>query len=217
MTDALGRREDGDQHLDAAVVGVPQPLVQVAGVVDGGDARVEHLCPPAPCRRGVGERPCLVGILGEDDLAPRRIVRLEHALRAARATAEQRGRLGEDPATVLYHVRTLVRTGFLAREDERRGRRGAKEIPYRSTRKSWTLSFEPDAVGHLAMLDATRAELVEAGPDAVLTLTRMAVRLDAARLEELERRIVEFVNDADDADGSGDESIGVLIAVHRRR
>ena len=29
--------------------------------------------------------------------------------------------LGRDPASVLYHVRRLVRTGFLAPEQERRG------------------------------------------------------------------------------------------------
>lgn len=126
-------------------------------------------------------------------------------------------RLGQRPATVFYHVRTLERTGFLRREEDRRGRRGAREIPYRSTRKSWTLSFEPDSAGHLAMLDAARSELVEAGADAVLTLTRMAVRLDATRLEELERMVVKLVNEADAADGSGEEPIGILIAVHRRR
>ena len=144
-----------------------------------------------------------------------RILRL--CLDEALTNRELAERLGEQPATILYHVRTLVRTGFLRREAERRGRRGAREVPYRSTKKSWTLSFEPDAAGHLAMLDATRSELVEAGADAVLTLTRMAVRLDAKRIEELERLVVKLVNEADAADGSGEEAIGILIAVHRRR
>jgi DNA-binding transcriptional ArsR family regulator len=144
-----------------------------------------------------------------------RILRL--CLDDALTNRELADRLEEQPATVLYHVRTLVRTGFLRREDERRGRRGAREVPYRSTRKSWALSFEPDMVGHLAMLDATRSELIEAGPEAVLTLTRMAIRLDAERLEALERAVVDLVNEADAADGSGAEPIGILIAVHRRR
>jgi predicted ArsR family transcriptional regulator len=47
--------------------------------------------------------------------------------------------LGRDPASVLYHVRTLVRTGFLVAEGERRGARGAREVPYRATGKSWVL------------------------------------------------------------------------------
>jgi DNA-binding transcriptional ArsR family regulator len=126
-------------------------------------------------------------------------------------------RLGEQPATMLHHVRTLVRTGFLRREEMRRGRRGAREIPYRATRKSWALSFEPDTVGHLAMLDATRAELVESGPEAVLALTRMGIRVSPERLEELERRTVELVEAAEAADGSGTERVGLLVAVHRRR
>lgn len=148
---------------------------------------------------------------------PLRLRILRICLDEALTNHEIADRLGEQPATVLYHVRTLVRTGFLRREEERRGRRGAREIPYRSTRKSWALSFEPDAVGHLAMLDATRSELIEAGPEAVLSLTRMAVRLDASRLEELERAVVELVNRAEATDGTGTEPIGILIAVHRRR
>lgn len=144
-----------------------------------------------------------------------RILRL--CLDEALTNREIADRLGEQPATVLYHVRTLVRTDFLRREEERRGRRGSREIPYRSTKKSWTLSFDAGTTGHLAMVDATRSELIEAGPDAVLDLVRMAVRLDPAVLARLERRITKLVADADAADGSGDESIGILIAVHRRR
>jgi DNA-binding transcriptional ArsR family regulator len=48
--------------------------------------------------------------------------------------------LGKDPGTVLHHVRTLVRTGFLVAEEVRQGEKGALEKPYRSTGKSWTLS-----------------------------------------------------------------------------
>ena len=144
-----------------------------------------------------------------------RILRL--CLDEALTNRELADRLNEQPATVLYHVRTLVLTGFLRREVERRGRRGAREVPYRSTRKSWALSFEPDTAGHLAMLDATRSELIEAGPEAVLTLTRMSIRLDAERLEALERAVVELVNQAEAADGTGTEPIGILVAVHRRR
>src|ERR1700760_4939847 len=33
-----------------------------------------------------------------------------------------------DPASVLFHVRTLVRTGFLEPGPERRGTRGSREI-----------------------------------------------------------------------------------------
>lgn len=126
-------------------------------------------------------------------------------------------RLGEQPATVLYHVRTLVKTGFLEAQGERRGRRGAREIPYLSTRKSWTLSFEPDTAAHVAMLDAARAELVDSGPEAVLELVRLAVRLRPEQLDALGRRVVELVTEADAADDPAGEPIGIFIAVHRRR
>ena len=144
-----------------------------------------------------------------------RILRL--CLDEAHTNREIADRLGQQPATVLYHVRTLERTGFLRREAERRGRRGAREIPYRATKKSWALSFEPDQAGHLALFDATRAELVESGPESVLSLTRMAVRLGPEQLAELERRIVELVEHADADDGSGKEAVGLLVTVHRRR
>jgi DNA-binding transcriptional ArsR family regulator len=144
-----------------------------------------------------------------------RILRL--CLDEALTNRELADRVDQDPATVLYHVRTLLRTGFLRREAERRGRRGAREIPYRSTLKSWTLSFEPDTTGTLAMIDATRSELVEAGADGVLELIRTALRLAPERLEALRRRVQGLIEDTMADDGSGDESVGILIAVHRRR
>src|SRR5258706_5367420 len=52
--------------------------------------------------------------------------------------------LGEHPATVLHHVRTLLRNGFIAADPERRGPRGTVEYPYRSTGRSWSLSIEDD-------------------------------------------------------------------------
>lgn len=144
-----------------------------------------------------------------------RILRL--CLDEALTNRQLADRLGEQPATVLYHVRTLAKTGFLAAQEERRGRRGAREIPYLSTRKSWTLSLGPDTAAHVAMLDAARAELVDSGPDAVLELIRLAVRLRPDQLGALGRRIAELVKEADAADGPGGEPIGIFIAVHRRR
>jgi DNA-binding transcriptional ArsR family regulator len=144
-----------------------------------------------------------------------RILRL--CLDEALTNRELADRLDQDPATVLYHVRTLLRTGFLRREAERRGRRGAREIPYRSTRKSWTLSFEPDTTGTLAMVDATRSELAEAGADGVLELIRTAARLSPERVGELLTRVQALIEETVADDGSGDESVGILVAVHRRR
>jgi len=74
--------------------------------------------------------------------------------------------LGKDPGTVLHHVRTLVKSGFLVPDEVRQGEKGALEKPYRATGKSWTLSLEespvPEGIDAQAMLEAFRAELAEA-------------------------------------------------------
>jgi DNA-binding transcriptional ArsR family regulator len=125
-------------------------------------------------------------------------------------------RLGEQPATVLYHVRTLARNGFLEAEAERRGRRGAREIPYRATRKSWTLDLQPGATTHTAPVDAFRAELAEAGPESVLQTIRLGVRLSPPALERILRRLASAATAAHDADDPAGDSVSIYIGVHRR-
>lgn len=143
-----------------------------------------------------------------------RILRL--CLDESLSNGELAERLGEQPATVLYHVRTLVREGFLVRDPERRGRRRARELPYRSTRKSLTLDFGLDAGGHLAVMDAVRAELAEAGPEAVLTLARLGVRLPPDRLGALVDALTALFNETDAADDPAGEPVGLMLVVHRR-
>lgn len=85
--------------------------------------------------------------------------------------------LGRDPATTLHHVRTLVRAGFLEPQPPRRGARGAKEIPYRSTGLSWRL----DGVGATSAVAeaALRAYLDEISRVEATELrqTRLVLRL----------------------------------------
>ena len=129
--------------------------------------------------------------------------------------------LGKDPGTVLHHVRTLVKTGFLVPDEVRQGDKGALEKPYRATGKSWTLSLEessvPPGVDAQAMLDAFQAELAEAGPGAAAGFNRLALTLNKASREELESRVLaildEFVTRPADPDG---EPYGLLFAMHRR-
>lgn len=126
-------------------------------------------------------------------------------------------RLGIDPATLLHHVRTLVRTDFLMAEPPRAGARGAREKPYRATGKSWTLevSLEEAPGGPLAHLDALRAELAESGEP--VTSTRFAVRLRQDDLDELGERLLALADEftaRDDPDGI---PVGFLLAGHRRR
>ena len=129
--------------------------------------------------------------------------------------------LGKDPGTVLHHVRTLVKTGFLVPDEIRQGAKGALEKPYRATGKSWSLSLEessvPPGVDAQAMLDAFQAELAEAGPGAPAAFNRLALTLNKASREELESRVLaildEYVTRPPDPDG---EPYGLLFAMHRR-
>jgi GNAT superfamily N-acetyltransferase/DNA-binding transcriptional ArsR family regulator len=128
--------------------------------------------------------------------------------------------LGEHPATVLHHVRTLLRNDFIAAEPERRGPRGTIEKPYRSTGRSWSLRID-DAQGvadvSRAALDAFLAEVRDAAPSADLHTSRIAVNLTPAARDELERRFGELLAEyaAREPDPQG-EPWGVLVATHRR-
>ena len=118
-----------------------------------------------------------------------RILRL--CLDGALTNKEIAHRLGKDPASVLYHVRRLVRTGFLVPEPARRGTRGAREVPYRATGKSWVLDVvEPEVrrAGSVAMFEAFVAEAQAAGLDRV-TMTRLGLRLTDSERRELNHRL----------------------------
>jgi GNAT superfamily N-acetyltransferase len=128
--------------------------------------------------------------------------------------------LGENPATVLHHVRTLLRTGFIAAEPERPGPRGTVEKPYRSTGRSWSLKIEDDrglADVSRAAFDAFVAEVNDAYPEADLHTSRLAVNLTPeARLaldEKLGAVLAEYAVTAPDSAG---EPSAVFVATHRR-
>ena len=143
-----------------------------------------------------------------------RILRL--CLDEARTNRELATRLGEQPATTLYHVRTLAQNGFLVAEAARRGRRGAREIPYRATRKSWDLDLPTGPRTHTAPVDAFRAELAQAGPESVLTSIRLGVRLTPEALERLLEEIGTAALHAHDADDPAGEPVSIYVGVHRR-
>jgi predicted ArsR family transcriptional regulator len=148
---------------------------------------------------------------------PMRLRVLRLCLDEALTNRDLADRLRAEPATVLYHVRTLVRTGFLAPESERRGRRGAREIPYRATGKSWNLDFEPQGSGFLAPVDAFRTEAAEAGAEAMLESVRLGVRLGPEALERLQRRLAEAAAEAHAADDPDGDAVSLYIGLHRRR
>jgi DNA-binding transcriptional ArsR family regulator len=116
---------------------------------------------------------------------------LRACLHEARTNKEIAAIVGRDPASVLHHVRTLVRTGFLAAEDERRGTRGAREIPYRATRKSWHLSTPAQ---DRAMLDAF-VEEVSLVPADLVDAARLGLQLSPADMAEFRVRLRTLLDD----------------------
>ena len=121
-------------------------------------------------------------------------------------------RLGRNPASVLHHVRTLVDTGFLVAEPVRRGTRGAREVPYRATRKSWYLA-DPPAVER-AMLDAFLAEASRVPLDR-LEMMRLGLRLSPEDLAEFRDRMQGLLDEfAERPRVPGAPAWSVFVALH---
>lgn len=148
-----------------------------------------------------------------------RIIRL--CLHEALTNKEIADRLGKDPATTLYHVRLLVRTGFLNAEKVRTGQRGAMEKPYRSTGKSWVLSVsrpEDQEAVSLAVIDALRQEVADAGPGAIVAGARLGLKLSDEAAADLSDRLESLVQElAARDDDPGGKPYGLYIALHHRR
>jgi len=125
--------------------------------------------------------------------------------------------LGKDPATTLHHVRTLVDSGFLEPLPPRTGTRGARERPYRSTGKSWTLTYGPELDQGAAMVDALRAELADV-PHDQRQLTRLALRLSPDQRAKLEDGLMALIDEAASWDPVPDgEPWALFIALHPRQ
>ncbi|HEY2674472.1 MAG TPA: winged helix-turn-helix domain-containing protein [Rugosimonospora sp.] len=123
-----------------------------------------------------------------------RILRL--CLDRALTNKEIAARLDLNPATTLHHVRTLVATGFLAAGPERRGARGAREVPYLATGKSWTLDVHESGVegSGEAMIEAFLDE-VRLVDQTEMRLGRLGLRLDEHELQELRDRVAELLDE----------------------
>jgi DNA-binding transcriptional ArsR family regulator len=157
---------------------------------------------------------------------PLRIRILRLCLDRARTNSELAAALDQRPATTLYHVRTLLRTGFLVEEPQRPGPRGTVEKPYRATGKSARLddamSREDTAVMR-AIVEAVAAEVDEAGPGALLDGVRMPLWLTPDQLADLLgqfRAIFEKLPSADEYIATeaapGTDPYALLLVVHKR-
>jgi DNA-binding transcriptional ArsR family regulator len=157
---------------------------------------------------------------------PLRIRILRLCLDRARTNSELATALGQQPATVLYHVRTLLRTGFLVEEPQRPGPRGTIEKPYRATGKSARLddTMSGSDTGVLrAILGAVAAEVSEAGPDAVLEGIRMPLWLRPDQLNEMLARLRQVLGQFPTVDEDlaaphdpAADPFALLLIVHKR-
>jgi predicted ArsR family transcriptional regulator len=148
--------------------------------------------------------------------SPLRLRILRLCLDAPLTNKQIAGALGRDPASVLHHVRTLVRTGFLVAEEERRGARGAREVPYRATGKSWTLDVvdpEQARTQGRVLVEAFVEEARQVGFDNVAS-TRAGLRLTPDEHEELLERVTALVEEFR-ARESGGEPFSLFVGLHR--
>lgn len=143
-----------------------------------------------------------------------RILRM--CLDSAQTNKQIAQRLGANPATTLHHVRTLVATGFLAPQAERRGTRNSREVPYLATRKSWRMDVDDSGVtgGRAAMLEAFLQEVrlvdQEEGEYA-----RLGLRLSEEELEELRTRLTAVLNEFASRPAAVDgRPYSLFLAVH---
>lgn len=118
-----------------------------------------------------------------------RILRI--CLGEGRTNKEIAQTLDRDPASILHHVRTLVRTGFLQPQQERPLTRGGREIPYLATGKSWQLSTP--AQGR-AMLDTFLEELALV-PAEEVDSARLGLRVSPADMSEFRAQLRRLLDD----------------------
>lgn len=121
--------------------------------------------------------------------------------------------LDADKATVLHHVRTLLREGFLAAAPPRRSAAGRLEKPYRSTGKSRTITLTDTPELPLAALEAFRQE-VSGHRDPAPVIVRRPLRLNDASREELVTRLGRLVDEFDaraDPDGTPVNLLAVAV------
>lgn len=137
-------------------------------------------------------------------------------------------RLHCQPGTTLYHVRLLVEAGLLEPAPVRTGISGALEKPYRSTGQSWWLSGYGDTdegepyddrneESSLATIEAFQAELREAGPGSVRTSARFMLHLSQEEVRELDRRIVEVLDEyiLTDHQRLDQPTLGGIVVIHQ--
>lgn len=142
--------------------------------------------------------------------SPVRLRIMRMCLHQARTNKEIADALGMNPATTLHHVRTLLNTGFIAAEPERRGKRGAKEVPYRSTRLSWNTPL-PDAAP--VLVETFLQEVNGLAPDEIQVM-RVGLKLSEEDQREFMRRMRDLIVEFDGRPASEDAIPTSLFVAH---
>lgn len=144
--------------------------------------------------------------------SPLRLRILRLCLHQSRTNKEIAELLDLNPASSLHHVRTLVRTGFLLAEERRKGRRGATEVPYIASRKSWSTPVDNVA----PILIETFLQEIRDLPPEDIEVWRLGVKFNAARREEMLAKLRAVLDEyiALPADDDGEAS-SLMIAHHR--
>lgn len=147
---------------------------------------------------------------------------LRLTLHEPRTNKEIATALDRHPASVLHHVRTLVDTGFLIEQPVRRGERGAREVPYLSSGKSWYLENGAEAAriaqsggGERDLLLQTFLVEADRVGEQRLQTTRLGFRLSADAREEVVTRLYALLDEiaARPSDPDG-EPWGLFLALH---
>jgi len=136
---------------------------------------------------------------------------LRFCLYEARSNRDIAREFDLNPGTSLHHVRTLVDTGFLAAEEPRTGARGATEIPYLATRKSWS-THVPNIS---SVLIQTFLQEIEGVDPEDIRIARLGLMLNETSERELRERfdgvLAEFIAREPDADG---RPISLMVVSH---
>lgn len=128
-------------------------------------------------------------------------------------------RLDANPATVLYHVRKLVATGFLEAQEPRTGPSGAYEVPYLATEKSWQLEQDGrDLDVRRAVVGAFVDEMGQVPASAEVMISRLGVRLTKEGHDRFLDRVMGILEEikAEEAAQTDKDSTrySVFLAVH---
>lgn len=145
--------------------------------------------------------------------SPLRLRILRYCLYESRTNREIAEEFGLNPGTSLHHVRTLVENDLLAPDEPRTGRRGAREIPYRATGRSWSTRIE----GQGSLMVRTFLEEIEGLDLDDEFMVRMGFKLTPARREELQHRLVDLILEYHHAPDEDGELSGLFLSVHPER